>query len=103
MSSRARSGGRIGYVLNESFPRDLVEWTGGFSLRIDPHRELEWAYRQLVITRSTAVADCFEGIVDRCWDAMGLAHQDEWMSMWYSAGDRIAFVANRFSADSRAP
>ena len=61
---------RMGAVLNQSLPEDLARWTGGFFLPLDPDQPLEWTYRQLVMTRSSAVADCFEGVQARCWPSL---------------------------------
>ncbi len=94
---------RMGVVLNQSLPEDLARWTGGFFLPSDPDQELEWTYRQLVMTRSSAVADCYHGVLTRCWDALGLDHQSEWSTSWYDADDRIAFVADRYALLEDSP
>jgi hypothetical protein len=94
---------RMGVVLNQSLPEDLARWTGGFFLPSDPDQQLEWTYRQLVMTRSSAVADCHRGVLPRCWDALGLGHQSEWSTSWYDAADRIAFVADRYALLEDSP
>ncbi len=82
----------IGGVLARDLPEDLRTWAGDFLIRADPTDEIEQAYRALVTTASSAVTDCYDGVLDRCWDAMGLDHQDEWASAWYTAAERRELV-----------
>ena len=90
---RDRAIGRIlGGVIAADLPDDLRTWVGDFFIRADPTRELELAYRSLVRTASAAATDCYDGTLDRCWDALGLDHQDEWATAWYTASERRWFV-----------
>ncbi len=90
---RDRAVGRIlGGELASHFPNDLRTWVTEFFIRADPKPELEWAYRSLATTASAAVTDCYDGALDRCWDAMGLDHPDEWATAWYTASERQALV-----------
>ncbi len=90
---RDRAIGRIlGGVLTADFPEDLRTWAGDFLVRADPTSELELTYRSLLTTASAAVTDCYDGALDRCWDAVGLDHQDEWATAWYTASERRSFV-----------
>ena len=86
----------IGRVLGGVLARDLAEdiktWVGDFVIRADPTNELERAYRALLTTASAAVTDCYDGALDRCWDAMGLDHQDDWAAAWYTSAERQSLV-----------
>lgn len=94
--------GRIlGGVLATGWPDDLRTWAGDrFPMAEAPANsrdmqvpsELEWAYKSLVTTSSVAVADCYDGALDRCWDALGLNHRDEWATAWYTASERRSLV-----------
>jgi len=98
--NRDRAIGRIlGGVIAADLPEDLRTWVGDFYIRADATRELEWAYRSLATTASVAVSDCYEGVLDRCWDAMGLDHQDEWATTWYSASERRLVVRRLNTSD----
>ena len=90
------AGQFIGGVLRHDLPEDVSVWLSDFYLREDSDRELEWTYRSLVTSRSVAVADCFEGILDRCWDAMGLRHRDGWWENWYDGAQRAWLVSIHF-------
>ena len=93
---RDRAIGRIlGGVISAELPEDLTTWVGDFYIRSDPTRELEWGYRSLVTTPAVAVSDCFDGVLDSCWDAMGLDHQDDWADSWYTASERRLLVSRR--------
>ena len=85
-------GSILGGVISDDLPDDLRIWVDKFLIRPDPRSELESAYRSLVRTASAAVMDCYDGALDRCWDAMGLDHRDEWATAWYTAFERRAFV-----------
>ncbi len=89
-------GQKIGQVLSTGLPPDLNAWLTSFYMREDLDRELEWTYRSLVTSKSVAVADCYEGILDRCWDAMGLRHRDEWWESWYDRTQRASLVSILF-------
>ena len=90
---RDRGIGRIlGSVMSADLPVDLRTWVGDFYIRADATRELGWAYRALATTASTAVTDCYDGALDRCWDAMGHDHQDSWATSWYTASERRELV-----------
>jgi hypothetical protein len=92
-SDRDRAIGRVlGGVLSADFPEDLRTWAGEFLVRADPTSELERAYRSLLTTASAAVTDCYDGALDRCWDAMGLDHQDDWAAAWYTESERRSLV-----------
>ena len=98
-----REIGRVlGSTIGADFPADLGTWTGDFFIRADPMLELERAYRSLLITASAAVTDCYDGALDRCWDAMGLDHQDEWATAWYTASERRSLVGRQTSSYSGA-
>lgn len=96
-------GRKIGEVLALSLPEDLRSWTGSFFLLESDREELEWTYRRLVTTRSTAAGDCYDGVLTRCWDAVGLDHQERWWAEWYDAADRAALVERGGSGVSRIP
>lgn len=89
-------GAHIGQVLSTGLPLDLRDWLASFYMREDQDSELEWTYRSLVTSRSVAVADCYEGILERCWDAMGLRHRDEWWENWYDGVQRASIVSTHF-------
>ncbi len=92
-SDKYRAIGRVlGVVLSADLPEDLRTWAGEFLVRADPTSELERAYRSLLTTASAAVTDCYDGALDRCWDAMGLDHQDDWAAVWYTAAERRSLV-----------
>jgi hypothetical protein len=92
---RDREISRIfGIVISKGMPEDLTTWVGNFYIRSDPTRELEWGYRSLVTTPSVVVSNCFEGVLDSCWDAMGLDHQDDWANSWYTASERRLLVSS---------
>ena len=96
---RERAIGRVlGSVVADDFPADLATWAGNFLIRADPTVELEEAYRSLATTPSSAVTDCYDGALDRCWDAMGLDHQDEWATSWYTASERRSLVRRQTSS-----
>ena len=100
---RDRAIGRVlGGVVAADFPADLGTWAGDFLVRSDPTLELERAYRSLATTASAAVTDCYDGALDRCWDAMGLDHQDEWTASWYTASERRSLVGRQTSSYSGA-
>ena len=92
-SDRHRAIGRVlGVVLSADLPEDLRTWAGEFLVRADPTSELERTYRSLLTTASSAVTDCYDGALDRCWDAMGLDHQDDWVAAWYTESERRSLV-----------
>ena len=85
----------LGSVISKDLPGDLTTWVGDFYIRSDPTRELEWGYRSLVTTPAVVVSNCFEGVLDSCWDAMGLDHGDDWINSWYTASERRLLVSRR--------
>lgn len=82
----------LGAVIAADLPDDLRTWVVDFYIRPEQTRELEGAYESLVTTASVAVTDCYDGTADRCWDAMGLDHRDDWVTAWYTAPERRALV-----------
>lgn len=92
----------LGGVLAADLPDDLRTWVGEFFIRADRTRELERAYRSLLRTASAAVTDCYDGALDRCWDAMGLDHEDEWATAWYHPSER-RLLAGRLARATNPP
>lgn len=92
----------LGRVMAADLPHDLRTWLGGFFIRADQTRELERAYRSLLRTASAAVTDCYDGALDRCWDALGLDHQDEWATAWYHPSER-RLLAGRLARATNPP
>ena len=91
--NRLRAIGRIlGGVMSADLPDDLRTWVGSFYIEADPTPELAWAYRSLTTTASASVSDCYDGTLERCWDAMGHDHQDSWATSWYTASERRELV-----------